>query len=291
VWDITVYPKEIYFGDPIYMGFHLKNRSNGVATDWVINGHSRMDFWLTLHSENISVPYYLLYENDMTWNPDHSGHRQFDFVLHTFQPDDSMLVAVAYQELPALEDISHPFWEEAKKRLYAGENIVARVIGERPLRTTLGRNIMEQPEPFIRFVSEPIVIKPRPGSEMELLEQWLEGTPEKLLPIPLDQLKVESGVSYYYTWEHVKDQFDWVPFTPKPDFVSQTHDYKVLRNARHYFASNERFIKVRDKEYFPYLFCGTATASRATRFARKPGMTGKNWKKVLPQAPCETKSA
>ena len=277
IWEITVYPKEIYFGDPIYMGFHLKNRTGEVATDWVINGHHRMNFWLTLHSESISVPYHLLYESDMRWNPDHSGYRQFDFLLHDFQPGESMLVAVAYQELPTLEDMKHPFWEEAKKRLNASENTVAHIVGERPLRTPLGRSIPGLSEPFIHFVSDPIVIKSRPDSEMKLLEQWLEGTPEKLRPVSLDQFKAESGVIYYCAWENLKDQFDWVPFTPKPDFVSKTRNYKILRNARYYFASNERFIKVRGEEYFPYIFLRHGN--------RKPGdpvcpETWQGWKEL-----------
>jgi len=93
VWEITVYPKEIYFGDPIYMGFHLKNRFGEVGTDWTINGRSRHGFWLTLHSESISVPYYLLYESDSTYRPG-ASHHLHDFVRHTFQPGESMLVAV-----------------------------------------------------------------------------------------------------------------------------------------------------------------------------------------------------
>jgi len=275
---VIVYPKEISFGDPIYMGIYLKNTSEEVATK-IINDYSQHDFWLTLHSESISVPYHLLYESDATWYPKSSNHSPTS-LYHSFQPSESMLVAVVYQELPALEDMNHPFWEETKKRLSAGENIVAQITGESPESTAMGRNARErivvQPA-VVRFVSDPIVIKPRPNSEMELLEKWLEETPKRLLPVPFDQFNAESSVHYYDAWIGLKNRLDWVPFTPKPGFVSKTRDYKVKRNVSTYFPSNERFIKVRNGEYYPYLFLRHGN--------RKPGdpvcpETWQGWKEL-----------
>ena len=219
---VIVYPREIYFGDPIYLGIYLKNVSEEVET-MITDYKERNDFWLTLHSESISVPYYLLYESDLSWNPWPSKERRiFEFSRHTFQPGESMRVSVDYLELPALEDMNVPFWKEAKKRLNAGESIVAQITGEWPQYDASGRNITQPEKPNIRFVSDPIVIKPRPGPEMELLEKWLEETPKKLLPVPLDQFNAESSVSYFFAWIDLKDEFDTVSFTPKPDFVSKT---------------------------------------------------------------------
>jgi len=276
--EVAIYPREIYFGDPIYIGIYRKNISEEMATS-IINNGSRHNHWLTLHSEGISVPYFLLYESDVTWYPGSSNHPPAS-LYHTFQPGESMLVTVAYQELPALEDMNFPFWEEAKKRLNVGENVVVYITGEIPERTAAGRNARERivVQPAVTlFISDPIVIKPRPGSEMELLEKWLEETPKRLLPVPYDQFNAESDVGYWDAWRFIKDEFDTIPFTPKPDFVSKTRDYKVKRNDRHFLASNERFIKVRDKEYFPYFFLRHGN--------RKPGdpvcpETWQGWKEL-----------
>jgi len=263
-YEVVVYPEEVYFGDPVYIGIRLNNISEKVV-GYDTQCYDRDAFWLSLLSENIPVPYHLLREYLNAFfcfwhNPP---------PLHLFQPDESVLVFVAYQELPALEDIDFPFWEEAKKRLEVGESIVAYVGMEEPHNSRA-----PWPEPNYRYISKPFIIKPRPGSEMELVKNWLEGTPERLRPAPFDQLVKEGN---YFEVYGTTDEFEAVTLTPKPGFVSKERYLKINRNLGFYFASNEHFIHVQGKEYFPYYFLRHGN--------RKPGdpvcpTTWQGWKEL-----------
>ena len=261
IYEVVVHPEEIYFGDPVYIGIYIRNISDTMATYdtcW-----PRYAFWLSLFSEDIPVPYHLLHE-DMT-----GSRGRIPYAFHDFQPRESVLVLVACQELPALEDMNFPFWEEAKKKLKSGGNIVAQVGME--CRSIDGK---QPPEPNYEYVSKPLLIKPRPGSEMELLQNWLEGTPERLRPVPFDQV-IKEGRYYYDAVSELKDEFDAITLTPKPGFVSKERYLKINRNDRLRMASNEHFIHVQGKDYFPYYF--------VRRGNRKPGdpvcpKTWQGWK-------------
>jgi len=242
-YEIVVYPEEVYFGDPVYIGIRLKNISEEEVS-YYTSGYCREYFWLSLLSDSITVPYHLLHEYLAFWSP-HYAYREPP--SHFFQTGESVLVLVAYQELPALEDMNFPFWKEAKKRLESGESIVTHIGME-----CRSRDGKQPPEPNYEYVSQPLLIKPRPASEMELVQNWLEGTPEKLRPAPFDQIVVEGR--YFLALDNLKDEFDAIPLTPKPGFVSKERSLKINRNDRLSMASNERFIKVQGNDYFPYYF-------------------------------------
>ena len=269
-YDIFVYPEEVYFGDPIYIVIHLKNISEE-PIECLVNGYTSGAFWLTLHSESILVPYYLLHESSSF--VEERDHGPPYGLSQTLQPGDSQLVFVAYQELPALEDMDHPFWEEAKKRLSVGENIVAHITAES------SRDIKKKPEPDSIYVSNSVLIKPRPAMEMELLERWREGTPEWLLPVPRDQMFVQgSYMKAIYRPLMINDpEFDPRALVREPGFVSKARSYKIYRNDLSYFPSKECFIKVRGQDYFPFIFLRQGN--------RKPGdpvcpMTWQGWKEL-----------
>ena len=264
-YEVVVYPEDVYFGDPVYIGIRLKNISDKEIS-YIASGYGRGAFWLPLLSESIPVPYHLLREY---W--DISIHNRSDPPPHLFQPGESVLVFVAYQELPTLEDMNFPFWEEAKKRLESGENITAHIGMERPYNSRT-----PWPKPNYEYVSQPLLIKPRTGSEMELVQNWLEGTPERLRPVPFDQMMVEGRLLLDATF-YLKDEFDSIPLTPKPGFVSRERYLKVNRNDGPRMASNEHFIHVQGKDYFPYHFVRHGN--------RKPGdpvcpTTWQGWKEL-----------
>jgi len=268
-YEIVVYPEEFYFGDPVYIGIRLKNTAEK-QVDWSVSSWSRETFWLTLRSCNISVPYYLLVEDDW-WKEGHRGV----FLNHSFKPDESKLVFVAYQELPALEDMNLPFWQEAKKHLEADESIAAHVTLEYARHSSYARLGVSRNPPDTVFMSSTIRIKPRPVSEMELLERWLEDTPERLLPVPLDRMGVMRIVDAFATLE---SQFDAFTLPHDPDFISQERVLKVDRNTTaRFLATNEHFIQVKNKDYFPQTFLRHGN--------RKPGdpvcpTTWQGWKEL-----------
>ena len=264
-YEVVVYPEEIYFGDPVYIHIRFKNNSEEVKLHRIYFKPDLGPLWLSLQSESISVPYHLLREYKFS----SSYESRLSFPFYNLQPGESMLIFDAYRELPALEDMDSPFWEEAKKRLNSGETITAYIGLERR-----SRDGKQPPEPNYDTVSTPLRIKPRPNSEMERLERWLEGTPERLRPVPFDQMLAEGK---YFDYPILKDEFDALPLTPKPGFVSRERYLKINRNDRIYFASNEHFIKVQGKDYFPYLFLRYAN--------RKPGdpvcpETWQGWKEL-----------
>jgi len=265
IYEVVIYPEEVYFGDPVYIGIRLKNLSDKEVS-YITSNYERKDFWLSLLSESIPVPYHLLreYLNAFfcSWDD--------PLPPHLFQPGESVLVFVACQELPALEDMNFPFWEEAKKRLESGESITVSIGMEQPNN----RSVPPWPEPNYEYVSQPFTIKPRPGSEMELVQNWLEGTPERLRPAPYDQLYVEGN---YFEVYGTTDEFEAVTLTHKPGFVSKERYLKINRNLGFYHASNEHFIHVQGKDYFPYDFL--------RRGNRKPGdpvcpATWQGWKEL-----------
>jgi len=252
-FELFFYPEEVNFGDPIYIVIHIKNISEEPAK-FITNTFERDDFRLALHSESISVPYYLLYE-DPTFGAARTGHRisrSAYSLFQEFQPGDSRAVFVAYQELPTLEDMDHPFWEEAKKRLSAGENIVCHIAAE--YRFVLEKKSGHDPNKV--NVAKSLLIKPRPAAEMELLERWREGTPEWLWPVPSDQMFVQGSYmkAIYFPLMENDPDFDPRKLVREPGFVSKARDYKFHRNDKPNFPSNECFIKVRGQDYFPYLF-------------------------------------
>jgi hypothetical protein len=265
-YKVIVYPTEVYFGNPIYIAIYKKNiteepHSYNIAYDWDW-------FFLSLQSDGISVPYHLLREG---WYGHLSSvaHRLPDSAMYHFQPGESKLIFAFYRELPTLEDMNHPFWKEAKKKLKDGKNVVAGVTAES------------------RGAVSPITVKPRPGAEMELLKSWLAGTPESLLPIPLDRALADSN-NLFDQWSNkllwwmedqclLEDKYGAFSLTPMPDFVSTERLFKTTRYNSSFFPSNERFIKVQGQEHFPYFFL--------QRGNRKPGdpvcpETWQGWKEL-----------
>ena len=102
-YEIVVYPDEIFFGDPVYIGIRRKNISKE-AVRYMLNDDHRSCYWLTLRSYNVSAPYYLLHDESILHHP----HPARSSLVHNYQPDESKLTLVAYQELPALEDMNVP---------------------------------------------------------------------------------------------------------------------------------------------------------------------------------------
>jgi hypothetical protein len=232
-----------------------------------------------LQSDGISVPYHLLREYGYA----SSGEGHFRYHDWYFSRGETKVIFDAYQELPALEDMNHAFWQEAGKQLEEGQNITAFIQVERNLAG--GRdgvtNIVQE-KAIARsgqlkkvYVSNPLVIKPRPGSEMQLLENWLDGTPERLMPVPFDQVIAEYN--FLDAVHELKDEFDTMTRTPRPDFVSQQRDLKIMLNDRLFLSSKERFIRIKEQEFFPFYFLRHGN--------RKPGdpvcpETWQGWKEL-----------
>ena len=268
-YEIIVYPEDIYFGDPVYVGVRIKNISDK-PIDWIINGWWGKMFWITLRSYNISAPYYLLVEDDW-WADRHLAH----LFIHNFQPGESMFVFTAYQELPSLEDMDLPFWKEAKERLKTGESIAAHITLEYARVASYGKEGVNKNWPDTVFMSNPIRIKPRPDVEMKILKRWLEKTPEKLLPVPLDRMGKERILDESI---NLRDTDDTYSLPHDPDFVSQERILKISRSpAAVRLSSKEHFIKIKNKDYLPNGFLRIGN--------RKPGdpvcpTTWQGWKEL-----------
>ena len=262
-YEVLVYPEEIYFGDPVYIIVRAKN----ISDKPVQYGAHVNDgvFWYTLKSDEISAPYYMLLEGVEN---ETGGTRDY-IKPNTYQPGDSWLYSNVYREVPFLEDMDTPFWREAKTQLNAGKNITAYIEMERTLWKD-GRKATG-----IIHTSKPLLIKPRPNREMELLETWLADTPDKFLPVPMDRMVREGR--YYDTVINLKSLDDVIPLDPNSNFVSKTRTKKIKRNSEIYQPSHERFIEIRGHKVFPYHFLRWSN--------RKPGdpicpETWQGWKEL-----------
>lgn len=190
---VEIFPKEIYFGDTIYFIAYDENLSEEMIPRFTnlsardLDGHM-YGFSATLSCDTTSKTYTSIAELRTNL------HLRMSFPFKDFQPGEKRIFRKAYIELPPLEDWEDPFWKDIRDKMPPeGIKLTLSVKHAR---------FIEETQPRAVAISEEILIKPRPASEMALLQKWYENTPEKLFPkvegnrkVPHDMDLKSSGKS------------------------------------------------------------------------------------------------
>ena len=168
--SVEIYPKEIYLGDAIYLALYYENRSSqnvSISRIYGIDEYPNNKFRLS----SPSLPGAYSWMQELRSTALLSSMRE----LRTLEPGQKYLETRAALEFPPLEDWNAPFWKELRAKI-PEEGIVCT------LHIADGAKF-----------SQEILVKPRPGNETALLEQWYNATPETLLPRIDGKRKVPYG--------------------------------------------------------------------------------------------------
>ena len=168
--SIEIFPKEIYFGDTIYLVAYDENVSTEVIVNFLDYGkipmHEHYLDTFTLSATAIHKEYSWKLESLTTGTPMYVAR------IRNLQPGEKCPYKKAYLEFPPLDDWEEPFWMELRDNMPL-EGITCQ------LHIKYDRDYLQG---FTVEASQEILIKPRPESEMTLLEQWYKNTPEELFP-------------------------------------------------------------------------------------------------------------
>jgi len=184
---IEIFPKEIYFGDTIYLAAYDENVSTEVIENFVDYGNIPMHAYLpgefTLSTSAVHKSY--------NWIPERTGVSAcYALVEKVLQPGEKRLYRRTCLEFPPLDDWEEPFWKELRDNM-PPEGITCHLHIKYKHSDRLRGLTIE--------VNQEILIKPRPENEMALLEKWYKNTPKKLFPkvdgIPHDMDFLSSGQS------------------------------------------------------------------------------------------------
>ncbi len=169
---VEIYPKEIYYGDTIYVVSADENVSNETLKS--IKDNSRKHIAIDL-CKLISIP-----ENteEYDWLPEYQtrAYKKLRTFYRDLAPGEKWLQNRFFIEFPPLEDKEKQFWKELEKSITpTGVRI--------PLRITTGFDYIQHKGERITVITEvEILVKPRPESEMALLDTWYQNTPKKSFP-------------------------------------------------------------------------------------------------------------
>jgi len=193
---IEIFPNEIYFGDTIYLIAYGEN----ISTETVKN--FPYSIWYEYTSGDFTLTS-TMSQNKYHWIPEFawtvSGCSDVEY--RDLQPGEKRPYRMHYLEFPPLEDWDTPFWTEVREKLTQdGVKLELRMM-ESWFDLALSISNKRGEYSSVETTLE-ILIKPRPESEMALLEQWFKSTPEKLFPkvdlyskVPHDSSLKSSGQS------------------------------------------------------------------------------------------------
>ena len=173
--SLLVYPTEIYWGDTVYVQRVDENLSSETISDY----YEENDFFWRVFVKGSASMENLSYE----WVTEYSNNAFHEAAVpvRDFQPAEKRLQNANSFEFPPLEDWKNPFWEQLKKDLPSeGKRI--------PFSINNGAATVD------------ILVKPRPESEMALLDKWYKNTPEKTFPIIAINHKIPQNYVLRGSW-------------------------------------------------------------------------------------------
>ncbi|MBR6436222.1 MAG: hypothetical protein IKS45_06925 [Thermoguttaceae bacterium] len=169
---VEIFPKEIYYGDTIYVVSADENVSSETIKS--IKDNSRKHIAIDL-CKPISYP---KSTEEYDWLPEYqtTARKKLRTFYRDLAPGEKWLQNRFFIEFPPLEDKEKPFWKELEKSIPpTGVRI--------PLRITTGFDYIQHKGERITVITDvEILVKPRPASEMALLDKWYNNTPEKTFP-------------------------------------------------------------------------------------------------------------
>ena len=165
--DLDVFPKEIYFGDSIYLAFYDENLSNETVFG---PSPSVDDLHIMVTSPAISETY--------SWFPEYFASEmlcEMAFLSSKCLIPTKKCLAICYRfEFPPLEDWNDPFWKQVREKMPSDGLKCTLIMANQP-RLSHGKYRSVE-------ISLNILIKPRPGNERAILEKWYKNTPKNLFP-------------------------------------------------------------------------------------------------------------
>jgi hypothetical protein len=205
-FSIEIFPTEIYWGDTVYLAVYQENISPEVVKICGSNNDIHEYYWgdFIFSSDMLHMEY--------KWIPEHPSGKQSKRAvpIQDLQPGAKYVDQMNYLEFPPLEDLEEPFWKELSANL-PKEGITCK------LHIKHGYYNPSSNEAHEMEVERDILIRPRPASEMALLEKWYKNTPEKLFPrvegkrkVPYNMGLRSSGRSNIWIGWHKYDPWMFV---------------------------------------------------------------------------------
>lgn len=185
--SLLVYPTEIYWGDTVY----VQRVDENLSAETIKSFYDFNDFFWRVFIEGTASSEKLSYE----WVTEYvdCGFREVAIPCRDLQPFEKRFQNANHFEVPPLEDMANPFWEDFKKNLSPAGKI---------LKLSLNKT-----------VTVDILVKPRPKSEMALLDKWYKNTPEKTFPQIVINHKVPKGASLQSSWRS-RISIGWNSYDP-----------------------------------------------------------------------------
>jgi len=227
------YPSELYFGDTCYCQITKTNHTeNSIRICEPFQTISNLGFYgrcmrFVISSEGIKEDYTIVPEM-------HQG-KSGSGVPIDINPGASVSTSFPL-ELPPLEAMGHPFWKKLRNKMTPeGIKCILTIKlldmycldGKELNKLILSGNPEEKS--FIMVYEHEILIKPRPGREQPLLDNWLRKTPMKFLP-PVSESPF------------VDDDKRW----STPEMIAFA--------GLGYRQSDNHFIKINGQKYNPWCF-------------------------------------
>ena len=168
--SVEIFPKEIYFGDTVYV----------VATDENVSSEtlkSTTDFSDTSINKN-SCAHLANSIKEYTWIPEFQTKAYHCRGLSQnldLLPGKKILQKRFYMEFPPLEDKETLIWKELENSIPPEGTLLS-------LRISSALHNLQNGSFIFVDTTVDILVKPRPETEKALLDAWYQNTPEKTFP-------------------------------------------------------------------------------------------------------------
>lgn len=186
-----VYPKEVSFGDTLYIvATHENNSEREIPfpVPCFTSAYPEHPIYVTLEIQGQTFQY--AFESD-------GFEASVPVENYAIPPHTEKAVLQMAIRLPFLEDLRTPFWDNVRQR------------SSSPVELKLVVKFRGFSFEGLRF-EETIVLKRRRESEMIMIDRWYDATPQKLFPQPDDSgkypRKVPSDASFRTESEHQQNK-------------------------------------------------------------------------------------
>jgi len=166
---VIVFPNEVYYGDSIFIIHTAKNLGENPCRAMAVPGVYNFQYdgqKYTFTAEGIEGKY-----NPM-WESASLGHADYFYPEVTLEPNETGVTSGVELEMPPLEDWDDPFWKAVRDNLPPEG---------KKLTLTFSQYAGEKQRSDVGSVE--ILLKPRPGREMETLQTWFDLVEKESFPI------------------------------------------------------------------------------------------------------------
>ncbi len=218
-YTYELYPKEIYYGDPVYLIYYAENISNEIIPDFPLK--EELPFSETFIKNVIVKPE----ENIRTSDLEYKWTREISQLptvsacyaqcVDNLYPGEKRIIGFTCLDSSPLEDYDDSFWRELRNSL-SPEGILCSLY-------------ISDPDSPPNSWKQSILIKPRPENKMKLLNEWYNQTPKELFPVAVNGKKLP--------WNH--------------------NELKTSGKTIYTKSSGKSDIEINGEKYNPWLFIRT----------------------------------